>query len=139
MTLRRRSLVISTSAVLAALLLCVAVLGVLSGWFDTARVERVAGGGAETVRIALAGVEVDPGVLVVDRGTDLSLEVANEDGEVHDLSVDGRSPGTRMLSRGESERIDLGEVTRPIRLWCTVPGHKLAGMKLDVEVAAGSR
>ena len=41
---------------------------------------------------------------------------------------------TRTLGPGESERLDLGTVSDALGVWCTLPGHKLAGMTLDLQV-----
>src|SRR6266699_1158314 len=86
---------------------------------------------------ARVGVDVTPDVVTVDRGTRLVLEVVNNAGEVHDLAVRG-GPHTRMLSPGQSQRLDLGLVTSRLDAWCTIPGHKAAGMTLDLRVAGSS-
>ncbi len=40
-----------------------------------------------------------------------------------------------MLDPGESQRLDLGRVTRGVNAWCTLPGHKTFGMTLGIQVA----
>ena len=40
-----------------------------------------------------------------------------------------------MLDPGQSQRLDLGRVTRDVSAWCTLPGHKTFGMTLDIRVA----
>jgi hypothetical protein len=84
---------------------------------------------------AAVGFDVTPDVVVVDRGTHLILDVVNEGNDVHDLAVDGGSSRTRMLDPGESQRLDLGRVSADIRTLCTLSGHELAGMSLDVQLA----
>jgi nitrite reductase (NO-forming) len=118
-----------------------AVLGVgafaLAGGFDKTLSERVSGSGKQVVRVALVdaavGFDVTPDVLEVVRGTHVVLEVVNEGDEEHDLLVDG-GPQTRMLDPGQSERVDLGVIVSERPAWCTLPGHKLAGMTLDIRV-----
>jgi hypothetical protein len=39
-----------------------------------------------------------------------------------------------MLDPGESQRLDLGRVSADIRTLCTLSGHALAGMSLDVQL-----
>jgi uncharacterized cupredoxin-like copper-binding protein len=63
------------------------------------------------------------------------LEVVDEGDAVHDLApADGAR--TRRLARpGQSQRLDLGVITSsPPELSCTLPGHKSAGMTLDIEI-----
>jgi nitrite reductase (NO-forming) len=115
--------------------------GVLGG-FDTNTTKRVSGGGTKVVRIALVdaavGFDVTPDTLVVDPGTHLVADVANEGREVHDLALAG-GPRTSMLESGESQRLDLGVVTGDLQAVCTLPGHKDGGMSLDLQVAAPPR
>ena len=122
-------------------LVVLAVLGVgafaLSGGFDKKTSKRVSGTGTQVVRVALVdavvGFDVTPDVLEVVRGTHVVLNVVNEGGEDHDLAVDGGAK-TRTLSPGQSQRLDLGTVAGDWAAWCTLPGHKLAGMTLDIQI-----
>jgi nitrite reductase (NO-forming) len=122
-------------------LVALALLGVggfaLSGGFDKTTSERVSGPGTQVVRVALVdalvGFDVTPDVLEVVRGTHVALDVVNEGEEDHDLAVEGGAK-TRTLGPGESERLDLGTVTDGLDFLCTLPGHKLAGMTLDLQV-----
>jgi nitrite reductase (NO-forming) len=109
----------------------------LSGGFDKTTSERVSGPRTQVVQIALVdavvGFDVTPDVLEVARGTHVVLNVVNEGDENHDLAVDGGAK-TRTLSPGQSQRLDLGTVVGDRSAWCTLPGHKLAGMTLDIQV-----
>ena len=131
---RRHILIASVIAVAAALV----GLGVfaLSGGLDRTVTERVHGGGTRVVRVALVdavvGFDVTPDRLAVDRGTHLVLEVINEGDEVHDLALD-RGPRTSRLDPGQSQRLDLGVINNTLQLHCTLPGHKVAGMTLDIQ------
>jgi nitrite reductase (NO-forming) len=129
---------------LVATIALAVVLVATGGFFalyDTTSSERVAGGGTKVVAVALVdarvGFDVTPDVVVVDPGTRLVLEVVNNAGEVHDLAVRG-GPHTRMLSPGQSQRLDLGLVTSRQAAWCTIPDHKTAGMTLELRVAGSS-
>jgi uncharacterized cupredoxin-like copper-binding protein len=110
----------------------------LAGGFDKTTTERVTGGGTKVVRVALVdaavGFDVTPDVVLVDPGTHLVLDVVNDADGVHDLAVDGGASHTRMLDPGDSQRLDLGRVTADIQALCTLSGHELAGMSLDVRV-----
>ena len=134
----RYRLLIATAA--GALVIALGALAAfaLAGGFDKTTTERVTGGGTKVVRVALVdatvGFDVTPDVVVVDPGTHLILDVTNDGDEVHDLAVDGGSSRTRMLEPGASQQLDLGRVTADIRTLCTLRGHELAGMSLDVQV-----
>lgn len=87
--------------------------------------------------VLIAFADIVPGRLVVDAGTHLVLDVVNKDSEVHDLAVHS-GPRTAMLRAGQSQRLDVGVVTRDLDAWCTVGQHKLLGMTLDIRVAGGA-
>ncbi len=136
---RPRWRLLATAGVIG--LVAVAALGfvgfALSGGLDKTTSKQVAGPGTQVVRVALVdavvGFDVTPDVLKVARGTHVVLKVVNEGDEDHDLAVEGGAM-TRMLGPGESDRLGLGTVTDDLDLWCTLPGHKLGGMTLDVQV-----
>jgi nitrite reductase (NO-forming) len=138
MRLRRRSILIATAALLVVGL-AAAIAVALAGGFDRTTTERVAGGGTKTIPVALVdatvGFDVTPDVIVVDPGTHLILDVRNDGDGTHDLAIDGGASRTRMLEPGESQRLDLGTITKTAKAWCTLPDHKLAGMTLDIRVA----
>ena len=90
------------------------------------------------VRVALVdavvGFDVTPDQLVVERGTHVVLKVINQGDEVHDLAVQ-RGARTRRLDPGQAQRLDLGVISGSLpELYCTLPGHKAAGMTLDVRI-----
>lgn len=136
--IRRHRLVAAaalTAVIGVAGALAVMAYAVDSG-FDEATVTRASGDGAQVVRVALVdraiGYDVSPDVVEIDRGTHLVIEVVNEADGVHDLAVDDHR--TALLTPGESERLDLGEVTADTSGRCTIPDHDLAGMALTVTV-----
>jgi nitrite reductase (NO-forming) len=62
------------------------------------------------------------------------LDVVNDGDEVHDLALEGGTR-TRRLDPGQSQRLDLGVITStPPEPYCTLPGHKSAGMTLDITI-----
>jgi nitrite reductase (NO-forming) len=128
-----------TAGAIGLVALAVLAVGVfaLSGGFDKTTSERVSGPGTQVVRVALVdavvGFDVTPDLLEVVRGTHVVVDVANEGDEDHDLAVEDGAK-TRTLGPGESERLDLGTVNDELDFFCTLPGHKLAGMTLDLHV-----
>lgn len=141
MRLSRRFLILATAALLAVGLGIVVVVG-LAGGFDKVTTRRLAGGGTKVVHVALVdatlGLDVTPDIITVDPGTHLVLDVVNESDEVHDLALEGGSPRTRRLDRGESQRLNLGPLDKNVEMWCTLPDHKVAGMTIQIRVAATS-
>ncbi|WP_432058326.1 multicopper oxidase domain-containing protein [Streptomyces sp. bgisy022] len=96
-----------------------------------------AGGGAatatRTVDVTLAGMRVRPARIEVTAGTAVRLEITNADAQRHDLKVED-GPSTPMLGKGDSHTLDLGTLTEDREAWCTLPGHRAAGMTMDIVV-----
>jgi nitrite reductase (NO-forming) len=124
--------------VLAAMALLAGVLGVGLGWLALAdsngsAAASSADAGPQTVAIELGDLFVRPSSIDIPAGTDLTLEVTNNGAMPHDLKLEGQT-GTAMLDPGTSEVIHLGAMDATAQAWCTVPGHKEAGMVLDINV-----
>lgn len=92
----------------------------------------------ETTEVTVTAVEMayDADTMEVPAGDRLVITVMNEGTMPHDLVLED---GTRtaMLSPGQQETIDVGVVDADQEGWCSVPGHREAGMELDV-VTIGS-
>lgn len=133
---RRRRLLVAAAISGAAVLLVLAVVGIGYALYgsDTNINQRAAGGGTKVIAVELTDFDVRPGTLIVDRGTHVVLEVTNTGHEDHDLAFEGGRLHTSTLSNGQSQRLDLGTVTRQLESWCTLPFHKTLGMKLHIEV-----
>lgn len=93
----------------------------------------VGGGGHRTVAVTLQAMHISPSVITVPSGTRLRLQVTNTDAMRHDLYLDG-GPQTPLLAHGQSAVLDVGVVTHAMQGWCTVPGHKAAGMTMSIQV-----
>jgi nitrite reductase (NO-forming) len=92
--------------------------------------------GAETIEVTLGDLFVEPSSIEVPAGTELTVVVTNEGAMPHDLKLRGET-GTPMLEPGETAEVDLGVVSEPTEAWCTVPGHKEAGMVLAIDATGG--
>jgi len=90
-------------------------------------------GGVQEVAVSLVSMDIRPGVIDVPAGTRLRLIVTNHDAMRHDLAFGG-GPATPMLAQGRTATLDLGTLTSSRSGWCTVPGHRAAGMTLEVRV-----
>jgi nitrite reductase (NO-forming) len=91
-----------------------------------------ASGGSETVQVTLGEMFVEPASLAVAPGTEVTFEVTNEGTMPHDLKVGGEV-GTAILDPGESETFTT-TITEGGDAWCTVPGHREAGMTMAITV-----
>lgn len=100
-------------------------------------VASAAGSGAatanRTVEVTLVHMRIRPGRIEVAQGTALRLKVTNADTQRHDLKVED-APSTPMLGKGDSHTLDLGTLTEDREAWCTLPGHRAAGMTMDIVV-----
>jgi nitrite reductase (NO-forming) len=126
-------------AVFVSLLaLVVAIVGV--GFGMRAIDEADDGGGAVasgepvTFDIELGDLFVKPSSIDVPAGAEVVVNVTNTGDMVHDLKLGGLT-GTDMLQPGDTATASLGVVTESSQAWCTVPGHKEAGMVLDIDVS----
>jgi nitrite reductase (NO-forming) len=126
-------------AVFVSLLaLVVAIVGV--GFGMRAIDEAGDGGGAVasgepvTFDIELGDLFVKPSSIDVPAGAEVVVNVTNTGDMVHDLKLGGLT-GTDMLQPGDTATASLGVVTESSQAWCTVPGHKEAGMVLDIDVS----
>ena len=123
--------------VIGVLALIVGVVGVAiaSGKSNTSSAAGAgaAGGGVTEVDVTLADISVSPNMIEVPSGQAVTLHVTNEGAMAHDFKVEGTT-GTKMLEPGESQDIVIGPFTADAKVWCTVPGHKEAGMLMAVHV-----
>ncbi|WP_156982019.1 multicopper oxidase domain-containing protein [Boudabousia tangfeifanii] len=93
--------------------------------------------GAKVVEatVVAKGMHFVPNELQVPAGATLRLTLKNEDeGMVHDLSLGGVL--TKRLNPGETQTIEVGPFAKDTEGWCTIPGHREAGMTLAVKVSA---
>lgn len=121
---------------LGALMLIIALAVALTGRTTAAGADAravVAAGGTQTVAVTLAGMRITPSVIEVTKGTRLVLEVTNTDAMRHDLVLDSGQE-TPLLAAGQSATIDVGTVSAAIDGWCSVPGHRAAGMTMSIEI-----
>jgi nitrite reductase (NO-forming) len=91
----------------------------------------------KTVEVTLAEFKVTPASIDVQPGQQVKLVVTNHGTMDHDLKVGGKT-GTQMLRPGTSETVTVGPFDASTQAWCTVPGHKQAGMVMDINVAGAA-
>ncbi|MFF8534414.1 cupredoxin domain-containing protein [Streptomyces sp. SAS_267] len=107
--------------------------GDTSGETSAAGTAGVGAGTTRTVAVTLADMRIRPARIEVAAGTSLRLKVTNTDAQRHDLKIED-GPATPMLAKGSTRVLDLGPVAEDREAWCTLPGHKAAGMTMDIVV-----
>lgn len=90
-------------------------------------------GDLAVIRVDMYEFSYDPERIEIPEGTKVKLEVVNRGRQTHDLKVGGKE-GTGFLQAGESETVEVGPFEQSQPFWCTVGGHREAGMESVVEV-----
>ncbi|HEX6470889.1 MAG TPA: multicopper oxidase domain-containing protein [Streptosporangiaceae bacterium] len=105
-----------------------------------ARLQRAVtahGTGVTTVDVTLAGMRVRPGTINAAPGSRLVLRVTNRDAQRHDLQM-ASGERTPLLAPGQTATLRLPPLTGPLEGWCTVAGHRAAGMTLHIRTAGSA-
>ena len=88
------------------------------------------------VRVELvAPFKIEPNLIEVSPGTDLSFVVENLDDTQHDLKI-SNDVGTGRLKQGESAALHVGVVRSSFLIWCSIKGHQEQGMEGQVQLLA---
>ena len=74
----------------------------------------------------------EPDAIEVERGAPVTLELVNEGGINHDLAFEDHA--SLLVHPGGTTRFEAGPFEDDVVGWCTVPGHRDAGMELTVRV-----
>lgn len=123
---------------LAALALLVGAFGVFTPIGGSgSKASATANAETKTVEVSLVELKVTPASIDVEPGQKVELIVTNNGTMDHDLKVDGKT-GTKMLKPGATETVTVGPFESSTQAWCTVPGHKAAGMVMDINVAGAA-
>lgn len=91
------------------------------------------GGGAVETNIAMGDMFYEPAQVEVPSGSQLAITLTNEGEVQHDLQFDD-GQGIDLVPPGGSDEGEVGPFTESTVGFCTVPGHREAGMELTVTV-----
>jgi nitrite reductase (NO-forming) len=81
-------------------------------------------------------VYFEPERLEVPAGETIRVHLRNEGGIVHDLVFEeGWESGN--VEPGGGVTVEIGPFTSPTVGWCSIPGHRDAGMELEIVVTDG--
>jgi len=86
------------------------------------------------VDVVLTEFAIAPASITVTRGQQIEFHVTNSGNVSHDFRVNG-SEGTRTIAPGRSETVTVAGPTTSVDAWCTLPGHRAAGMVMKVVVS----
>lgn len=93
-------------------------------------------GNTTTVELSMKGMRFFPDVVNVPAGDRLVIELTNADDQVHDLVIENGINSGR-ISAGETVTVDAGVITASLDGWCSIAGHRLMGMVMQVVVTGG--
>ncbi|MEO6713824.1 MAG: cupredoxin domain-containing protein [Mycobacteriales bacterium] len=86
------------------------------------------------VVIELGDMFIKPAAIDVPAGQEIVFEVHNGGQMAHDLTMAGGT-ASRLLGPGETQTVSFGPLTSSTTLYCSIPGHRPAGMELKLTVA----
>jgi uncharacterized cupredoxin-like copper-binding protein len=66
---------------------------------------------------------------------EITFEAKNDGKIPHDLAIKGTSDKTKLIPPGGSAELKVTLKAGKYELYCTVPGHEAAGMRLNITVA----
>lgn len=95
---------------------------------------RAGGDGDAEVLVVADDMVYEPTGIQVTAGRSTVVELRNDGGSIHDLVLDtGWESG--VVRPGETVIVELGALERSTVGWCSVPGHRDAGMELEINVS----
>lgn len=118
------------TAGLATLALVIAAFGGLVPT-PTAPVTTGGTGNTTTVAVSMKDMSFSPNVLKVPAGNQLVIALRNDDTQAHDLAFDNGVTSGR-INPGEETEIAVGVISADMAGWCTIAGHRIQGMELQV-------
>jgi uncharacterized cupredoxin-like copper-binding protein len=78
-------------------------------------------------KITLASTDLKAG--------EITFEVKNDGKIPHDLAIKGTADKTKLIPAGGTAELKVTLKAGKYELYCTVPGHEAAGMKLNITVS----
>lgn len=118
---------------MCATVFTVAALAGCSSEPEVAGATSLADDGTMTVTVLMKDMRFEPDVIEVEPGTHVIIETTNTDSMPHDLVFEN-DLSTDLLARDTTATLDLGVIDEDLDGWCSVSGHRAAGMTLTIEV-----
>lgn len=133
----RRDGLFVISVTVAIFAVVVAVIGAGWAWraIDESKGGVAAEGAPAEAMVSLTEFSVSP----VTVGVGGSLMAMNEGGSPHNLAIEDTDLSTADIAAGGSENLALGDLAPgTYTMFCTIAGHREAGMEATLTVAEGS-
>lgn len=89
-----------------------------------------------TLNVALGEFWVKPPTLDVSKNTTLVLKITNDGTQKHDLQIGAKK--TPILNPGQTAVLRTTAIEATTQGYCTLPGHRAAGMVMDINVTGAS-
>lgn len=93
-------------------------------------------GGAVTVTVKALELSFDPKELTIPADTDVTIDFQNTGLLDHDFVIEGTDFGTELIAGGESAQLKVNLPAGDYTYYCTVTGHRQAGMEGTLHVVA---
>jgi len=123
--------------VLSCVAIIIAIWGVALGWRAVDEAEAGgsgSGGGSEPVMVSESEYEI--AAASVPAGG--AIHVMNDGTIDHNVAIEDTELVTANIAAGESEELDVAELEAgSYTMYCTIPGHREAGMEATLEVTEG--
>ena len=87
--------------------------------------------------IELGDMYIKPATITVPNGANVVLHITNAGVMPHDFRTEGGA-ATPLISPGASSDLTVGPITASNAAWCTIAGHKQAGMNLAIVVTGSA-
>jgi nitrite reductase (NO-forming) len=84
--------------------------------------------GGTSFAVTAKDIFFDPKTLEGTANVEVTITVTNEGAATHDLTIDELNVQTPMLAPGESAEVKINAPAGDYQYYCSVPGHKEAGM-----------
>ena len=124
----------ATTFVIGVIALILGVVGIAIASGKSNDLKSSSGGGGITeVDVTLADISISPSMIEVPAGKAITVHLTNKGALDHDFKVEGTT-GSPMLKPGAKGDVVIGPFTSDATAWCTVAGHKEAGMKMTIQV-----
>jgi nitrite reductase (NO-forming) len=128
------------TAVTAGMALFISMVLVISGTMHAPGATTpvaVASPASVSFDIELGELYIKPASITVPNGANVVLHITNAGAVPHDFKTDSGA-GIPLLNPGASSDLSLGPITASSAAWCTIAGHKQAGMNLAIVVTGGA-
>lgn len=86
------------------------------------------------ITVVMDDMSYEPDSIEVPAGETVTIELVNEGSIEHDLVFD-EDTESDTLQAGESRTMEIGPFESDSVGWCSVPGHRDAGMELEVTIS----